>query len=93
MGVFEVTIPYVAISALVFGAILLTRPKYYYLFLFLAILVPSLMPALATFVGESQNDPNAPWGIYVAAYALFVSSILNGLMFVIRLVVLSVSEN
>ena len=93
MSIYAVAIPYVAMSALAFGAILLIRPKYFYLFLVLSILVPSLLPALAIFVGENRNDPNAPWGIFVAAHALFLSIILNGVMFVVRLIVLRVSEN
>ena len=93
MSIYAVIIPYVALSALIFGAILLIRPKYFYLFLVLSILVPSLLPALAMFVGENRNDPNAPWGIFVAAFALFMSIILNGLMLIVRSIVLRVSEN
>ena len=93
MSIYAVIIPYVVLSALIFGAVLLKRPKYFYLFLVLSILVPSLLPALAMFVGENRNDPNAPWGIFVAAYALFMSIILNGLMLIVRSIVLRVSEN
>ena len=93
MSIYAVIIPYVVLSALIFGAVLLKRPKYFYLFLVLSILVPSLLPALAMFVGENRNDPNAPWGIFVAALALFMSIILNGLTLIVRSIVLRVSEN